>query len=149
MTNLKDPNLYIGTIITPSQRNVQSIQSYLSHWTYHQSEFTDAGPGVGVNNTEVSFRDAEISRIYQSDYRIRVHRAAGDSKQNEAERTNSVIGDSVVDGETINRDYHQRFEGLTEDEISSLSLEEYEKREEKRMGKNGWKVAEEVAARIE
>ena len=112
------------------------------------AEFTDAGPGVGVNNTEVSFRDADLSRIYQSDYQIRVHRAAGDTGQNESERTNSAIGDSVVDGAMINWEHHKRFEGLTEHEIASVSLTEYEKIEE-RMEKNAWRVAEEVASRID
>ena len=113
------------------------------------AEFTDAGPGVGVNNLEVSFRDAELARIYSSDYRIRVHRANGDSGQNEAERTNSAIGDAVVDGATINWEYHKRFEGLTDEEILSLSLQEYDALEEERMQKNAWRVAHEVSARID
>lgn len=113
------------------------------------AEFTDAGPGVGVSNFEVVFRDAELARIYSSDYRIRVHRAAGDSGQNEAERTNSAIGDAVVDGSTIDWEYYKRFDGLSEDEISSLSLQEYEEMEEERMRKNAWRVAIEVATRVD
>ena len=68
------------------------------------AKFTDAGPGVGVNNIDVKFRSAELDRIYDRDYRIRVHRSQGDSGQNEAERTNSAIGDSVLlsIGNTIN-----------------------------------------------
>lgn len=62
---------------------------------------TDAGPGVGVLNFEVRFRDAELARLWNSDYRVRVHRSRGDSGQGEAERTNSAIADSVVDGATI------------------------------------------------
>ena len=65
------------------------------------ADLTDAGPGVGVSNYEVRFRDAELARIHRSDYHVRVHRSRGDSGQNEAERTNSAIGDSVVDGSTI------------------------------------------------
>ena len=38
------------------------------------AEFTDAGPGVGVNNVEVKIRSAELDRIYNKDYRICVHR---------------------------------------------------------------------------
>lgn len=112
------------------------------------ADFTDAGPGVAVSNFEVSFRDAELARLYSSDYRIRVHRAAGDSGQNEAERTNSAIGDAVVDGSTINWEYHKRFDGLTDEEISCLDLQEYEKMEEERTRKNAWKVANEVCRRI-
>ena len=87
-------------------------------WT----EFTDAGPGVGVNILEVSFRVAELARVYSSDYRIRIHMAAGDRGQNKAERTNSVIGDAVVYGATINWQHHKCFEGITDQQISSLSL---------------------------
>ena len=113
------------------------------------ADFTDAGPGVGVSNFEVQFRDAELARIFSSDYRIRVHRARGDSGQNEAERTNSAIGDSVVDGATLNWEHFTRFEGLPEDEIAKLSLQEYDKLEEERMTKNAWRVAHQVAARID
>lgn len=56
------------------------------------ADLTDAGPGVGVSNFEVKFRDAELARVHKSDYRIRVHRSRGDSGQNKAERTNSAIG---------------------------------------------------------
>ncbi|CAB3990933.1 Transient receptor potential cation channel subfamily A member 1 [Paramuricea clavata] len=58
-------------------------------------DLTDAGPGV--SNFKVKFRDAELYRIFNSDHRICVHRSRGDSGQNEAERTNSAIGDAVVD----------------------------------------------------
>lgn len=55
-------------------------------------EYTDAGPGVGISNTAVRFRFAEMCRIQNSVRRARIHRASGDSAQNEAERTNSSIG---------------------------------------------------------
>lgn len=32
-------------------------------------DLTDAGPGVGVSNNEVKFRDAELARIHRSEYR--------------------------------------------------------------------------------
>ena len=35
---------------------------------------TESGPGVGVGNNEVKF-DAEMVRIFQSDYQVRLHRA--------------------------------------------------------------------------
>lgn len=56
------------------------------------AEYTDAGPGVGVSNLEVRFRMAEMSRIHTTSRRTRIHRARGDSAQNESERTNSAIG---------------------------------------------------------
>ena len=61
-------------------------------WAY----LTDAGPGVGVSNYIVRFRDAEMAMAM-----VRCHRSRGDSGQGEAERTNSAIGDSIIDGETL------------------------------------------------
>ena len=45
---------------------------------------TDVGPGVGVSNFEVRSRDAELARLWNSDYRVRVHRSREDSGQGEA-----------------------------------------------------------------
>ena len=112
-------------------------------------DLTDAGPGVGISNFEVKFRDAELCRIYQSDYRIRVHRSRGDSGQGEAERTNSAIGDSVVDGATINWEKVKQFEGMSEDEIKNLGVKEFEEMETVRMEKNAWYVAELLVERID
>ena len=39
-----------------------------------KADFTDAGPGVPVTNIDVKFRDAEITIIHNSDYRIRCYR---------------------------------------------------------------------------
>lgn len=32
-------------------------------------DYTDAGPGVGVSNKAVRFREAELARLQSSDYR--------------------------------------------------------------------------------
>ena len=74
------------------------------------ADLTDAGPGVGVSNYEVRFRDAELARIHNSDYRVRCSR--GDSGQGETERTNSAISDGVVDGATLEWGKFKRFEDL-------------------------------------
>ncbi len=113
------------------------------------AELTDAGPGQGVNNIDVRVRDAEISIIWNQDYRVRVHRSRGDSGQGEAERTNSAIQDSVVDGGTINWEYIKRFEDLTEDQADNMTIKEYEQYEKDRMEKNAWLVTEEVTKRID
>ena len=47
---------------------------------------------------EVRFRDAELSRICKSDYHIRIHRTHECSGQRGAERTNSAVGDAIIDG---------------------------------------------------
>ena len=111
------------------------------------ADLTDAGPGVGVSNFEVKFRDAELARVHKSDYRIRVHRSRGDSGQNEAERTNSAIGDSVVDGGTIDWNFYKRFDDLTDQEIAEMTPQGFEVYEKCRMSKNAWRVAEMVRER--
>lgn len=100
------------------------------------ADFTDAGPGVGCSNFEVRFRGAELVLIHNSDYRIRVHPSRENSADNEAERTNSAIGDSIVDGSTIQWEQYKKFDGLSDEEISTLTLKEYEEHERQRMEKN-------------
>ena len=63
------------------------------------SELTDEGPGVGVTNFEVKFRFAEICRFHGNDRRTRIHRARGNSEPNDAERTNSSIGNALLMGQ--------------------------------------------------
>ena len=99
-------------------------------------ELTDAGPGVGCNNIAVQYRMAEKILIHGYDKVLRVHRARGDSGQNEAERTNASIGEALVTGEALDWEYHKGFEGMTKEEIEALSLQEYELLEENRMKKN-------------
>ncbi|CAH3023183.1 unnamed protein product [Porites evermanni] len=79
------------------------------------ADLTDAGPGVGVSNYLLRFRDSEMARLYNSDYRVRCHRSRCDSGQGEAERTNSAIGDSIVDGETVEWEKTKCFQGMTEE----------------------------------
>lgn len=113
------------------------------------ADLTDAGPGVGVSNYEVRFRDAELARIHNSDYRVRCHRSRGDSGQGEAERTNSAISDALVDGATLEWEKYRRFEDLSEDEIKAMSLHSYEQYEKERVEKNAWHVCKQVAERID
>lgn len=35
-------------------------------------DLTDAGPGVGVSNNEVKFREAELARAHRSEYRYEI-----------------------------------------------------------------------------
>lgn len=111
-------------------------------------DLTDAGPGVGVSNLEVRFRDAEMARIWNSDYRIRVHRAREDSGQ-EDERTNAAVGDAVIDGGTIKWDYFQRFDDLSDEEVQNMTLSSYEQYEDNRMERNAWRVSQDIASRID
>ncbi|CAB4031551.1 Transient receptor potential cation channel subfamily A member 1 [Paramuricea clavata] len=87
--------------------------------------------------------------MYNRDFRIRVHRSRGDSGQNEAERTNSAIRDAVVDGATIEWEHYECFDGLQDNEIAAMSLQDYEIHEAQRMEKNAWRVANQLAERID
>ena len=64
---------------------------------------TDAGPGVGVSNIEVRYRDVELARMQNSCLVIRAHHAPHDSGMNGAERSNAAIGDAIVDGGVVCR----------------------------------------------
>ena len=112
-------------------------------------DLTDAGLGLGVSNFEVRFRDAELSRIWNSDYRIRVHRAREDSSQGEAERTNAAVGDAVIDGRSIKWEYFPRFHDKSDEEIEKMTLKDYEKHEDERIERNAWRVVNEIALRID
>ena len=112
-------------------------------------KLTDAGPGVSVSNFAVNFCDAELVRLFSLDLHERCHRSKDDSGLNEAERTNSAIGDAVVDGSTIEWEQEKRFQGMTSEEIDSFSLQEYEEYEYARMERNAWSVADEVQKRVD
>ena len=110
---------------------------------------TDAGPGVGVSNIEARFRDIEIARIHSSDRVNRIRRAPGDSAQNESERTNTSIGDALVDGTALKWDYFKPFDGLSDEEIKKLSATQVKEREAICMEKNAWEVAKQVTAMVD
>ena len=93
-------------------------------------ELTDAGPGVGCSNGAVQYRMAETILVHGLDKVVRMHRARGDSGQNEAEHTNMSMGDALVTGKTLPWEYHKCFEGMSREEINTLSLHEYEVLEE-------------------
>ncbi|VDI79877.1 Hypothetical predicted protein [Mytilus galloprovincialis] len=107
------------------------------------TELTDAGPGVGFSNLEVRFRMTEIARIHSSDRRLRIHR-----ERNEVERTNSAI-DALVDGATLTWQRFKAFDGMTEEEIKDMTIEDIKMHKEMIMEKNVWSVAEEVKLRVD
>lgn len=113
------------------------------------SEYTDAGPGVGVSNIEAKLRFVEMCRLQRSDRRIRIHRAPGDSAQNEAERTNACIGDAMVDGGTLQWEKFRALDELSDEEVQRMGIEEIEQRESECMEKNAWHVAKELSLRVD
>ena len=112
-------------------------------------DLSDAGPGVAVSNFDVEFRDAELARMWGSEYRIRLHLSRNDSHSNEAERTNSAIADSVVDEQTIEWEFQKLFDGISDDKIEAMTLQEFERHQDERMKLNAYMVRDEVVKRID
>ena len=83
------------------------------------------------------------------DYYIRHHLAADDSSQNEVERMQSYVGDAICDGGPIDWEYKEQYEGLCEDQLNEMSIEDLEKSELDRMKYNAYKVCEELTVRID
>jgi hypothetical protein len=111
-------------------------------------ELTDAGPGVGVSNYEVQFREAEKLRLLKSKRRTRVHRSRGDSAQNEAERTNAAIGEALVDGGPLEWHHYVPLENKSDEEIRKMTIDDVKAEEELCLQNNAWKVAENVCSRV-
>ena len=110
---------------------------------------TDAGPGVGVTNIEVKYRDLEMSRINGWTHMNRIHRAPHDSGQNEAEHSNAAIGEALVDGRALHWEYYKANDLISEGEIGTLTVEEIKNLEAEAMERNAWKVAQDVVSRID
>ena len=92
----------------------------------------DFGGGRGVSVPCYSVRDC------------RVHRSHGDSRQNEAEKTNYGCGDALVDGGTLEWEKFKRFDGMSNEDTRKMDMKEFEGYESNRMEKNAWAVAEEL-----
>ena len=110
---------------------------------------TDAGPGVGVSNIKVRYRDVELARMQNSCLVIRAHHAPYDSGMNGAERSNAAIDDAIVDGGVVDWQHFMPFDSLTEDEIVSLTTEDVEILKQNANKKNYWRVAHELRNRTE
>ena len=113
------------------------------------SELTDSGPGVGVSNHQVRLRFAEMCLIQQSESRIRIHMAPGDSGQNEVERTNSYIGDAMVDSAALEWQHYGIFEGIEETDIEQMTYDELQLHINEATEKNGLATAEELTLPID
>ncbi|CAB4027478.1 Transient receptor potential cation channel subfamily A member 1 [Paramuricea clavata] len=132
----QDTVLEMEGILLDSSRKMENELENDIHGIQDKAQFckqncsTDAGPGVGVSNIEIPFRNVETARMHSSDRVNRIHRAPGDSGQNEAERSNAAIGDALVDGGSLKWQYYGPFDDLAEDEVDKLSISEVKKREE-------------------
>ena len=55
----------------------------------------------------------------------------------------------MIDGTTLDWEHYKRFQDMSEDSIANLTRQDYEKYEEQRMEKNAWRVASQLAERID
>jgi hypothetical protein len=126
-----------------------SLPFYLFTNKSRVHKFTDAGPGVGVTNHDVQMRCAEIILLTEPDYYIRHHLANDDSSQNEVERCQSYVGDAICDGGSIPWEHKTPYEGISDEELASMTLEELEESEHAHMKYNAFKVCDELTCRID
>ena len=115
---------------------LKMIKNHLPVFRPRVIELTDGGPGVSVGNHDVQFRLAERASIINADYLVRLHSASGDSSQNEVECCQSYFGDAICDGGSISWEYKLPFEGVSEDKLKEMSLEQLEESELMRMEYN-------------
>ena len=147
---IENEDVHIDKISTYSENIIEKIkQLELQNVAPIISELTDAGPGVGVNNLKVKARFADVCMIQDKDRRVRIYRARGDSGQNEAERTNASIEDSLVDGGTMKWNYYEDYDGLSDEQVKEMSISELDMHIETNMEKNAWAVAKQVQLRID
>ena len=111
-------------------------------------ELTDGGPGVGISNKDVQMRIAQRARILDADYLVRHHLANNDSSQNDVERCQGYVGDAICDGGSLLWEYRKPFDGLSDEEIEKMTVQELEEHELQRMEFNSYKVCEELTMRI-
>ena len=102
-----------------------------------------------MTNQDVQLRCAEIILLTEPDYYIRHHLANDDSSQNEVERCQSYVGDAICDGGSISWEHKTPYEGLSDEKIASMTLEELEELEHYRMKYNAFKVCDELTCRID
>ena len=116
----------------------------------HILQATDAGPGVGVTNIEVKYRDIEMPRINSwtvtwTGFTAHPH----DSGQNEAERSNAAICEALVDGRALHWEYFQPTDLISEEELKTLTVEEMKQLEAEVVQRIAWRVAQDFVSRID
>ena len=79
----------------------------------------------------------------------RIHRAPHDSGQNEAEPSNTAIGEALVDGRALHWEYFQPTDLISEEELKTLTVEEMTELEAEEVERNAWSVAQDVVSRID
>ena len=112
------------------------------------ADFTDAGPGVGVSNYDAS----EMPSWQDFTTRTTGCAAIVRGETVARERQNGQILPLrmlFVDGATLDWERVKRFDDLSKEQISKMSLPEFEKYERQHMAKNAWYVSEQIAKQID
>ena len=139
----------VQAVVNGCKNSIECLVPFLPVLKSRLHEFTDAGPGVGVTNHDVRIRCAEIILITNLDYYIRHHLSSGDSNHNEVERCLSYVGDAICDGGAICWEHRTPFEGLSDEKVAAMAIEEVEECEYNRMKHNAFKVCEEITCRMD
>ena len=135
-------DLFTAIIVFIDNMSLPPLRDYIL-------QATDADPGVGVSNLEVQYRDIEISQINKWNHMNRIHRAPHDLDQNEAERSNAAIGETLVDGRALQWEYFKPTDNMSKEEIQNLAVANYKELEAGAIECNAWRVAQDVVSRID
>ena len=101
-----------------------------------------------LEGTKCGLREHKMCYISDAVIRMTLHGSRGDSAQNEAEQTNSGVSDAICDGGIIEWEKHKQFEGMTNEEIDNLILEQYNAIKNQCDRKNALSVAHVVSNRV-
>ena len=104
----------------------------------------DAGPGVSFHEKLVQIRMAEYFQVFNLDLQARIHYAPNDSRSHIAEQVMRSLNEATGDGRYIPVPKVPLFGGLNQDEVLSLTQDEFNALESKRQEEISKPCAEEI-----
>lgn len=108
---------------------------------------SDAGPGVSSHEKLVQIRMAEYFQVFNLDLQARIHYAPNDSRSHIAEQVMRSLNEATGDGRSIPVPKVPLFGGLNQDEVLSLTQDEFNSLESKRQEEISKLCAKEIERR--
>lgn len=108
---------------------------------------SDAGPGVSSHEKLVQIRMAEYFQVFNLDLQARIHYAPNDSRSHIAEQVMRSLNEATGDGRSIPIPKVPLFDGLNQDEVLSLSQDEFNEMESRRQDEIAKLCAQEIERR--
>lgn len=108
---------------------------------------SDAGPGVSSHEKLVQIRMAEYFQVFNLDLQARIHYAPNDSRSHIAEQVMRSLNEATGDGRSIPVPKVPLFGGLNQDEVLSLTQDEFNALESKRQEEISKLCAKEIERR--